>query len=245
MSEDGESTDDTVPPLIFYDSSSDESEDEQSEVGDYEDEKFWATNNDLNDTERPIERLFVNAEEMVQELNVPKVAELLRDPDIWIADTGASNHSTWSDHGAENVRETGLSAQGQWGKVQKMKEGNIEAVFCDKNGNEYFEAKLVGVGLAKEMNYNLFSLSKLMQDGWKLSGDVRAMQLTKGQATIKFDIVIPTKKGAIYCAYIKRKTNGEVQAGNLVSGSIDAARAHDLLGHSHEDSTKEMARYLG
>ena len=95
------------------------------------------------------------------------------------------------------------------------------------------------------MNYNLFSLSKLMQDGWKLSGDVRAMQLTKGQATINFDIVIPTKKGAIYCAYIKRKTNGEVQAGNLVSGSIDAARAHDLLGHSHEDSTKETARYLG
>ena len=30
-----------------------------------------------------------------------------------------------------------------------------------------------------------------------------------------------------------------------MSGSIDAARAHDLLGHSHEDSTKETARYLG
>ena len=82
------------------------------------------------------------------------------------------------------MQETGLSAQGQWGKVQKLKEGNIEAVFCDKNGNKYFEAKLVGVGLAKEMNYNLFSLSKLMQDGWKLSGDVKAIQLTKGQATI-------------------------------------------------------------
>ena len=143
------------------------------------------------------------------------------------------------------MRETGLSAQGQWGKVQKLKEGNIKAVFCDKNGNEYFEAKLVGVGLAKEMNCNLFSPSKLIQDGWILSGDVKAMQLIKGETIIKFDIMITTKKGAIYCAYIKRKTNGKVQAVNLVRGSLNLVRAHNLLGHSHEDITNKTARYLG
>ena len=118
MSQDGESTDGTVPPLMYYDdSSSDESEDEHSEVGGYEDDKFWATNNELNDSERPFERLFVNTEEIRQELSAPEITELLQDPDIWIADKGASNHSIWSNHGAESVQETGLSAQGQWGKV--------------------------------------------------------------------------------------------------------------------------------
>ena len=105
MSDVGESTDGTVPPLIYFDdSSSDESEDEHSEVRGYEDDKFWATNNELNDSEKPFERLFVNAEEIGQELSVPEIAELLRDPDIWIADTGASNHLTWSNHGAKSVR---------------------------------------------------------------------------------------------------------------------------------------------
>ena len=77
ITDDGESTDGTVPPLVYYDSSSDESNDELSEDGDFEDHRVWAANNVPDECEGPFERLFVNAEEMGQELSVPEIAELL------------------------------------------------------------------------------------------------------------------------------------------------------------------------
>ena len=85
----------------------------------------------------------------------------------------------------------------------------------------------------KGYNYNLCSLSKMLQSGWKMSGNAKAITMRKGSMVIIFDIIIPTKNGALYCACFKRtggSNNDEIASGAIGKGtqmSID--KAHQLL----------------
>ena len=47
--------------------------------------------------------------------------------------------------------------------------------------------------------YNLFSISKRLEEGWKLDGNKDMIKLVKGKEEIRFDIKIKTKKGAGFC----------------------------------------------
>jgi hypothetical protein len=96
--------------------------------------------------------------------------------------------------------------------------------------------------------YNLFSITKLQNDGWILGGNAAAIWLTKGDIEIKFDIKIPTPKGALYAMYHERKTEiaapttvtpgtgaGTANATNIQTPKIMSVRkAHDMLGHINE-----------
>ena len=54
--------------------------------------------------------------------------------------------------------------------------------------------------------------------------------MNKGALKICFDIIIPTKHGALHCAYFN--CTGEVQGGALTNGvQISIAKAHAILGH--------------
>jgi hypothetical protein len=46
----------------------------------------------------------------------------------------------------------------------------------------------------------------MRQGGWKLHGDKEAIWIEKDGVEIRFDIIIPTPKGALYCMYYKRQT---------------------------------------
>ena len=90
------------------------------------------------------------------------------------------------------------------------------------------------VSYVPNANFNLFSVTRRMQNGWTLSGDKNAIILTKDGRTITFDILIKTKKGALYCVYFKR--NGREEFGNAqVTMSVN--KAHELLGHPSEAHT--------
>ena len=71
--------------------------------------------------------------------------------------------------------------------------------------------------------------------------------LTKGSAEIVFDIVIPTHKGVLYCAYLHR--TAEVAAigpdGNPVPPvPMSIVKAHRQLGHCSEANTRAAAKAL-
>ena len=51
--------------------------------------------------------------------------------------------------------------------------------------------------------------------------------------TIKFDIRVKKKKGAVYCAYIKRSTELTAMARNF-GQKINISTAHGLFCHAHE-----------
>ncbi len=68
--------------------------------------------------------------------------------------------------------------------------------------------------------------------------------MKKGALKICSDIIIPTKHGAIYCAYFN--FTGEVQDGAMTNKvQMSIAKAHAILGHENELATRKMTKYLG
>ena len=58
--------------------------------------------------------------------------------------------------------------------------------------------------------------------------------MTKGSMVIKFDIIIPTKRGALFYACLKRTqdvTSGAIEKGTQMS----ITKLHELLGHFNEN----------
>ena len=84
-----------------------------------------------------------------------------------------------------------------------MKEVDISGVFCDKHGYKGLKATLIKVGLNSKHNFNLPSLTRLMQDGWSMSGDKDGITVRKNEMEIKFDIIIPNNQGAVYAGCFK------------------------------------------
>ena len=56
--------------------------------------------------------------------------------------------------------------------------------------------------------------------------------------------MIPTPKGAIYFAYLKRK-NVEVASASKANKLISVNLAHQIFGHGDEASTRKTAKALG
>ena len=81
-----------------------------------------------------------------------------------------------------------------------------------------------------------------MRERWQLGGNKKLIWLEKGEHRIDFDIVIPIRKGALYCMYHKRTTNPEMAA---VSVKMSVDKAHEILGHPDESRLRNAAKALG
>jgi hypothetical protein len=80
-----------------------------------------------------------------------------------------------------------------------------------------------------------------MQQGWILGGDnTNGITLKKGKDVLTFDIPIVTPKGVVYAMYTRRT---EVAASS-VSTTVKIDKAHRLLGHQSEDSTRKTAKCM-
>ena len=96
---------------------------------------------------------------------------------------------------------------------------------------------LTNVNYMEGSNYNLASLARMLQDGWEMFGDDECITITKGDASIVFDIVIPTANGAIYAEYFKQ--NNDIGAGAISKEVVmNIEKAHRLLGHENEVATR-------
>ena len=99
--------------------------------------------------------------------------ELLKSPDIWIGDTGATNHTTFSKEGGKNVKESSISTHRITGDVIRPdKEIDIECDHYDQYGNiQQKGLTFSAVSYMKDCNYNLCSLSKnvekWMENEWR------------------------------------------------------------------------------
>lgn len=190
-------------------------------------------------------------------LTFPTVQALLNDPNVFIADTGSTCHATRSDVGMTNRRnaaERDAITMGNGAKEKMAFTGELPGIICNKQGQEIAAAIMQDVAYLPSIKFNLFSCSKLQQDGWTMIGTKDEIKMTKGQAQIVFDIVIPTAKGAIYAVYFKRnQQSGEVA--NMAaqdSGQepykkphMTIMQAHSRFGHANEEATRKTAKHLG
>ncbi len=123
----------------------------------------------------------------------PAKMGLLDDPDIWIADTAATVHSTPHVKGMTNLKKAGSNdaiVVGNGSNEQAGCIGDIKGVVCDKNGNQLKETVMCEVTHLSTGKFNLFSLSRMIKLGWKMTGDKYAIVLMKGGNKLKFDLVI-------------------------------------------------------
>ena len=132
--------------------------------------------------------------------------EILYVSDIWICDTGASSHSTNNATGAKNVQDSGSPSLGLTDEAMKaVKTIDVPGQFVTKDGSLHIQAVLTEVNYGPKLNFNLLSLSRLLQNGWIItSGNETCIKIEDQSGNdIVFDIVIPTAYGTIFaCRFV-------------------------------------------
>lgn len=178
---------------------------------------------------------------------MPSQFEILYEPDIWIADTGATNHATRFNNGAINIREGGIGSVGQTGNAVDIEQTfDLPGQWVDRYGTLGLLALMKEVSYSRRMNFNLFSLGRMLANGWFITnGDSSGISIANASGdVINFDIVIKTRRGALFAA--RFLCQPEVHGANTDQGvSMNINKAHALLGHGDKESTRQSARELG
>jgi hypothetical protein len=144
-----------------------------------------------------------NTEYYLCGITFPATHELLKNPNVFIADTAATAHLTAHDNGLINLRHSnGATTTWGSGKTDNTKViGDLPVTICDKTGNIQGHATLLNVSYLPASVFNLFSFTKMTQSGWRLHGDDDAIWIVKGDMELRFDIKIKTPTGALFCSY--------------------------------------------
>jgi hypothetical protein len=173
--------------------------------------------------------------------------DMLTKIDMWIAESGASNHVTFSDKGCRNKIIATRSTHGIVGNSVLPKcELDIPCVYFDKDGALVGEVLITDVTHLPEGNFNLFSVTRLQKKGWTLTKNADYIKLQKGGKSLLFNIVINTPNGALYLGKLSRKGGDEgVGGATSKAPTYNIKKAHELLGHSHENDTRQMSGCLG
>ncbi len=104
--------------------------------------------------------------------NQVTIVDMLKRSDMWIADSGASNHVTFSNKGCRNKRNaTGLTHSIVGNSVLPKCELDIPCVYFDKDGASVGEVFITDVSHLPEGNFNLFSVTRLQKKGQTLTGN--------------------------------------------------------------------------
>lgn len=205
-----------------------------------------ATNIDAEVLEEP--EISLNG---VDALTFPPSLKMVDDPNVFVADTGASAHSTGHMHGLYDLKdaEADDSVMNSTGSSQKTaKIASLNGMLCSNRGAQLNTMKLTGVQYVPGQRFNLFSLTKAIRDGWKLGNDGdESIWIEKNDKKIVFDVKIPTKTGFLLGCYIMR--NVETATANLQVKEkklkMSVMAAHERLGHINEAETRKIATALG
>ena len=139
----------------------------------------------------------------------PKMSNMaiLKRSDMWITDSGAPNHVTFSDLGCVNKRRSSGATHGIVDKsVQQPKwEAYKPCTHYNKDGKLIGNLIMTDVSHLSECSFNLFSTTRLQKRGWKLKGTATYIKLNKGDSTLMFDQVFNTPKGGLFVDQFPRQ----------------------------------------
>jgi hypothetical protein len=176
--------------------------------------------------------------------------EALVDKDICIANTGAMSHVTNSKFGGKNHCKTTIKMRGFVGEsINQDLEMDIPVTYTCGNGKE-IKAELKDVQVNEKFNFNLFSVTRMLQKGYTLKGDAKSITLEKGNHAFLFDSVIPTRGGALYCARFCRNKNSPLQDCNVASVASETSeetttKAKEALKRSSKSMSSRLMNILG
>ena len=261
--------DDDVPPLLSqrqgaYDESSDEDDDDEMpslRTRPIPVERNWmigASDDDSSDEESITDSEEeqedpgdLHAELVLAAITFPEHHKMMDNPNLWIADTGASSDSTphetnmieMKDIVGAKIKMTG--ANGKQNKIRKT--GIVKGTAYDKFGTAQHDVSMDNVKFVPGNKFNLLSITKRLKSGWQLKGDAAGLEITKDGVTLKFDIKIHAGEGTIFGVYIHPPSTGAdvAVAEAEIPRKINPIKAHDLFGHMSEAKTRLSAKQLG
>ena len=101
-------------------------------------------------------------------------AKILENPNVFIGNTGASSNTTASNRGFKNVRPTKSVddiVNSFRNKMSGKYVGDVTGTFCNKYGEECGNAIIKDTVYSPDAQYKLFSITKRLDQGYKLGGD--------------------------------------------------------------------------
>jgi hypothetical protein len=132
---------------------------------------------------------------------------LLNDPNVWIGDTRATTHNTAYvcnsiNHHKATKYDNIMGVTGIQAKAMTII--NIPCEVERKGKKE--KIMLKDVTYIPESWYNLFSLTKLISNGWTMSSKAgKGITMSKGEHELNFDKTIHTPKGILYVVVLKQR----------------------------------------
>jgi hypothetical protein len=121
----------------------------------------------------------------------------LAEPLSWLGDTAASTHMGNSDEGMTDVvdiKQTIMIGNGKTLMATKM--GTLHRTVFQEDGSS-FDIELRDCKYVPDLHVNLFSITKSLGQGWRLSNDGVMILLKKDKASLKFDKVYQTDNGKV------------------------------------------------
>ena len=98
--------------------------------------------------------------------------DILKNPNIFIGDTGATADVTNDKTGCVNKQENSTLSVGIDGEASKCaSQVDLPGILRDKKGNEKDPVTFTSMWYNSKANFNLNSLTKLIMDGWIMTGD--------------------------------------------------------------------------
>jgi hypothetical protein len=117
-------------------------------------------------------------------IKFPNSMKLLLDPNVWIADTGATVHAT--PNSSAMVKKSERNGNDSVTMVNGKSEatewyGDLHVTLCDMEGNTKGDSKMTHVAYVPTSKFNLFTLTRMMINNWILGGDENSIWLEKGR----------------------------------------------------------------
>jgi len=150
----------------------------------------------------------------------------------WIADTGSSSHMTNSLKGMFELRDfSSRISVGDGKAIEATKIGKWKGVFIDPNGKKK-KVILEGVQYVPELMVNLFSLTRVMKNGFDVAGRNNILSIRKGSWEMAFDQKIQSPNGFI-CGIDLYPIEEEhlINANTPSPIKLTYEKAHAMLGH--------------
>ncbi len=140
------------------------------------------------------------------QMKFPTTFNILNSPFIWIGDTRATGHSTFTSQGGINSCKSKIMTHGVVGVgIKPNKEMYLECTYCDEFGNKLYNITLADISHLPDSDFNLLSLTRMIRGGWTMVKNQYTIIMTKGDKMMRFSIKVPTKQELLFYTCLRRK----------------------------------------
>ena len=165
------------------------------------------------------------------------------DEELWLGDTGASCHMTYSTQGMRNLKPmTSSVIFGNGHKLQCTHIGEKHGLVVQNDGTKA-RIKMKNVKVVPDLFCNLFSISAALKEGCRLEGNATELTVSIGNRKYRFDNKIKSGKGFVFG--IRINSDGKSTSSVPVQTSHHIQIIHERLGHPGENITRSTAKNLG